>query len=236
MSKNLGNSDSKNARKPSKVRKKDIFIGVTLIGIALFGTFGVFEILKLSLNTDIPLVVVTSDSMVPEIYTGDLLVVKGIPAADIKNGTAENKEGDIIIYDAKGVWPDAYLPDDNQPVVHRVIDKKFENGTWYFKTKGDNNLCADPPYCREVLWIPEDHILGVVQTIIPKVGYVKIYLTNSGLAIPLIVILGVLLVISIVWDITHPEEEKDEKKRALEKIVKSEKDPSNVMKKPDLGV
>ena len=68
------------------------------------------------------------------------------------------------------------------------------------------------------------HSDGVVQTIIPKIGWVKIWLTEGGLAIPIIVILGFLLVISIVYDITHPEKEKDEKEKEIENLEKMTED------------
>ena len=62
--------------------------------------------------------------------------------------------------------------------------------------------------------VPEDKITGVVLLKIPWVGNIKLFLDDSNLTVPLIVILGLALVISIVWDITHPEEdEKDEKTR-----------------------
>lgn len=70
--------------------------------------------------------------------------------------------------------------------------------------------------------MPEDRILGVVCGKIPAVGWIKIFLTDSGLLIPLLVILSVLLIISIIWDIIkgEEEEEKEEKSKIKRKATK----------------
>ena len=104
--------------------------------------------------------------MEPAIYRGDLLVVEGKNPEDIRSGTIEDKQGDIIIYDAHGLW-ETY---NDEPVVHRVVNKTLNptDNMYYFIVKGDHNPNVDPAI------IPEDHILGVVKYIIPKIGYVKI--------------------------------------------------------------
>ncbi|MBY8984888.1 MAG: signal peptidase I, partial [Candidatus Lokiarchaeota archaeon] len=160
-------------------------------------------------------VVVVSGSMEPNLHKGDLLFLRGTDAENIKNGTIEGKEGDIIVFDANGLWPHA--PGD--PIVHRVIDKKNDNG-WLFLTKGDANPVHDPE------WVPEYRILGVVVGRIPYIGWVKIALTDSGLLVPLLVIVSILLVVSVVWDIVKKDDDKpnneDEKKIYNEKEIKEE--------------
>ncbi|TFG15358.1 MAG: signal peptidase I [Promethearchaeota archaeon] len=170
--------------------KKRIILAVITISIALFGSFFLFFILQLTLNTETPVVVVESGSMEPVISRGDLLIVKGVPAIDIRNGTIEDMDGDIIVFNAQGVWSNPPA----EPIVHRVVDKKFEDGIWQFKTKGDANPIVDEG------WVPEGNILGVVVFKIPWIGWVKIFLTESGLLIPLLIIISALLVISIIVD------------------------------------
>jgi signal peptidase len=217
------NSKQKKQSKIAKPKKKDIIAAILIIAIALGGTFGVFAILKVSLKTEIPLVVVISESMEPTIYRGDLLIVQGKAPAEIKNGTASDLQGDIIIYDANGLW---LFRQNSEPIVHRVVGKYLNttDNKYYFITKGDNNATnpdPDPPGSPLTIAVPEDRVLGVVVKIIPKVGMAKIWLSENNMGIPMIVILGVLLLISIVWDLTHPEdeeEEKDEKQKALAAI------------------
>ena len=193
----------KNIKAPVKQEKeaslkRKIIVTVILLGLVFSGAFLIYYIMQIALNTDSPMVVVVSGSMEPKLHRGDLLFLKGKDAENIKNGTIEGKEGDIIVFDARGLWITA--PSD--PIVHRVVDKKYDNG-WFFLTKGDANTSPDAE------WVPEPRILGVVVGRIPYIGWVKIALTDSGLLIPLLVIVSLLLVISIVWDLFNKEEETD---------------------------
>ncbi len=178
--------------------KRKIIVTVILLGLAFSGAFLIYYIMQIALNTDSPMVVVVSGSMEPKLHRGDLLFLKGKDAENIKNGTIEGKEGDIIVFDARGLWITA--PSD--PIVHRVVDKRYNNG-WEFLTKGDANSSPDAE------WVPENRILGVVVGRIPYIGWVKIALTDSGLLIPLLVIVSLLLVVSIVWDLFNKEKETD---------------------------
>ncbi|MHA1285061.1 MAG: hypothetical protein ACTSQP_21385, partial [Promethearchaeota archaeon] len=74
--------------------------------------------------------------------------------------------------------------------------------------KGDANAVPDP------VPVPQNRIYGVVCGRIPYIGWVKIILTDSGLLIPVIVIISILLVISIAWDLVKKDEseEKNENK------------------------
>lgn len=191
-------SPVKKEKRPSTKRK--IIVTAILLVTAFSGAFLVYFIMQVALNTNTPMVVVVSGSMEPNLYRGDLLFLRGIDAENIQNGTIEGKEGDIIVFDARGLgW--YHAPTD--PIVHRVIDKKYDNG-WFFLTKGDAN--ANP----DIVWIPETRIFGVVTGRIPYIGWVKIILTESNLLIPLLVIVSVLLVGSVIWDIVKKDKDKPE--------------------------
>ncbi len=204
MKNNHNNKSEKEEEKPKS--KKRIIIAVVTIAFAFFGSFFAFFIMQITLNTETPVVVVESGSMEPTIYRGDLLIVRGIPASEIRNGTIEDMDGDIIVFDAQGVWSNPPA----EPIVHRVVDKKFEDGIWQFRTKGDNNLLTDQG------WVPEDNIFGVVVFKIPWLGWVKIFLTESGLLIPLLIIISALLIISIIYDIYKKYEKEDKDKVSSE--------------------
>ena len=194
---------SEKVKKP--IPHKKVIVAVVLIITAFFGSYLVYFILQVSLNTESPIVVVISGSMEPNIHTGDLLFIAGIDPEDIKNGTAEDKDGDVIVFDARGLWSTA----PQEPIVHRVIDKYQIGDTWYFRTKGDANTMPDAAP------IPESRVIGVVIGGIPYIGWVKIFLTNSGLLIPLLVVISALLIVSIVRDVIkgEPEEESKETKK-----------------------
>jgi signal peptidase len=198
---NLKNSEKKEKEK-KPISHKKVIIAVVMICIAFFGSFLLYFSLQVALNTEAPIVIVVSGSMEPSISEGDLLFVAGANPKYIKNGTAEDKNGDVIVFDARRLWAGA----PEEPIVHRVVDKYLDGDTWYFITKGDANAVIDqepvPDYC----------IIGVVIGGIPYIGWVKILLTESGLLIPLLVIISAFLVISIIRDM-YKDEDEDQKKK-----------------------
>lgn len=204
---NLKNSKEKEKEEKEKkpISHKKIIIAAVMISIAFFGSFLVYFGLQVALNTEAPIVIVVSGSMEPNIREGDLLFVMGANPEDIKNGTVEEQNGDVIVFDARGLWPGA----PEEPIVHRVVDKYLVEDTWYFRTKGDANSLSDQAP------VPESCIIGVVIGGIPYIGWVKILLIESGLLIPLLVIVSTLLVISIIYDLFQGEDEdqdEDQKK------------------------
>ena len=188
---------SEKVKKP--IPHKKVIIAVVLIITAFFGSYLVYFILQVSFNTESPIVVVISGSMEPAIHQGDLLFVAGKDADDIKNGTIVDKDGDVIVFDARGLWSTA----PQEPIVHRVVDKYLIGDTWYFRTKGDANSLPDAAA------IPESRVIGVVIGGIPYLGWVKIFLTESGLLIPLLVVISALLIISIVRDVIKEQREEE---------------------------
>ncbi|KKM79628.1 hypothetical protein LCGC14_1348050 [marine sediment metagenome] len=182
-------------------KKRKIIVTVILISLAFSGAFIIYFVMQIALNTKTPMVVVVSGSMEPNLHKGDLLFLRGMEPANIKNGSIAGKEGDIIVFDARGLWSHA----PNEPIVHRVISKRYDNG-WFFLTKGDANSNHDAAE------VPETRILGVVVGRIPYIGWIKILLTDSGLLVPLLVIVSALLLISIIWDLVKKDEEEEELK------------------------
>jgi len=166
-------------KEKSASRKRKIIVTVILISLAFSGAFIIYFVMQFSLNTKTPMVVVVSGSMEPNLHKGDLLFLRGKDPASIKNGSIEGKEGDIIVFDAYGI-PGWHNP-PSEPIVHRVISKRYDNG-WFFLTKGDANPRHDSAE------VPDTKILGVVVGRIPYIGWIKILLTDSGLLVPLLVI------------------------------------------------
>jgi signal peptidase len=200
------NLKKKSHPKKQPISKKNIITSLILIGFAFFGSYLIYFILQVALDTQTPMVVVVSGSMEPQINKGDLLFLRGMDAEDIKEQDSDH-EGDIIVYDARGLWEGA--PED--PIVHRVVDKYREDGRWYFITKGDANAKVDEEP------VSASRVIGVVCGRVPYVGWVKIVMSDYGLFIPILIILSVPLIISILWDLIKDEEEQEEEEE--EKIV-----------------
>jgi len=140
--------------------------------------------------------------MEPTIHRGDVLFVNNVPPGEIIAGDHLARTGDVIIYETKGLWDFPI----SEPVVHRVINKTYSGGVWKFTTQGDANTSPD------AYLVPEDKVYGKVVGIIPRIGEVKLFLDETNLTIPLLGFLGLLLVISIIWDYKHPEKKEIKEK------------------------
>ncbi|MHA1374675.1 MAG: signal peptidase I [Promethearchaeota archaeon] len=198
--------EATNKKTPSEDNKKPflrkkVIISVLLICFAFFGSFILYFVLQVSLNNQTPIVVVVSGSMTPTINKGDILFVQGRDPSLIQKSSAVEKDGDVIVFNAYKLWSSAPL----DPIVHRVIDKWYTNGSYYFRTQGDANSLPDPVPIRE------DFVIGVVVGGIPFIGWIKIVLTDTGLLIPLLVIISALLIISIIRDFIKEEEKNSDK-------------------------
>lgn len=106
-----------------------------------------------------PLIVLT-DSMLPEISSGDLIIVQ-------QTDPAEVKVGDVIsFFDPAG--------NGTSVVTHRVIELVMEDGVTKWRTRGDNNNTED----REL--VPMDNLVGVWQgTRIAGAGNVAMFLQST---------------------------------------------------------
>ena len=92
-----------------------------------------------------PYVIITG-SMIPEIYPGDIVLVK----RDIDN----LKAGEIIQYKSGDI-----------NIIHRITEIVEEKDTYLYITKGDNNSSVDPKP------VSINNIRGRVIFTVPKVGY-----------------------------------------------------------------
>lgn len=131
--------------------QKNIFKEIAEVIFAFILAFILYQALGFALGTSVPIVSVASDSMVPRLHKGDLVVAM----------KPENlKVGDIIIYAANC----PALP--REDIIHRIVEIK--NNT--FITKGDNNLIEDP--CP----VHKNQIKGKVVFAIPLLGWPRLLL------------------------------------------------------------
>jgi signal peptidase I len=139
-------------KKPwSKYSNSSVFYIV--IGVVL--ALGINQGLALALSTDMPIVAVESNSMVPAFYKGDMLVLMG-------SAQEQLSINDVIVFDP---------PRGGTPIVHRIVDINID-GT--FQTKGDANS-GQLPY---ELSISYEQVHGRVVMIMPYLGWVKIGMTQ----------------------------------------------------------
>ena len=151
----------------SYLKKNETARGLFLVGIVILGAIAVWGGIRLALNTEYPVLVVSSGSMCqklnPALHTsactlevGALIVIRGQDPATITNGT-------IIIFRPYPATPD-YL------VVHRVINIYPPSASVYhqytFWTEGDANGVADG-WDQPQGGIPGTQVVGVYQYTIP---------------------------------------------------------------------
>lgn len=160
---------------------KTAFFIVLVVGITL-GGYGIFMV---AMGTPTPLVVVTSDSMFPNLERGHLLVLQSRAPADIL-------VGDIIVYNA-----DWHI---EAPVVHRVIEIEYVDEEYRYYTQGDNNDLPDPYYRTY------DEIVGVVVFAIPWIGNITLFLQTPGV---LPVVLALLLILLILPEFISKKDNKE---------------------------
>ena len=122
----------------------------------------------------LPLIVLT-DSMHPEIKSGDLIICQTADAQDIKVRDV------ISFFDPTS--------NSNAVVTHRVIEILEEDGKTYFITQGDFNNTAD----KEP--VPAENLVGVYKARIAGAGHVAMFMqSTTGLVIcvvlPIILLVG----------------------------------------------
>lgn len=112
--------------------------------------------------------VVVSGSMEPAFYRGDIVMVQKADFLGISEFNPDDVQvGDVVVYDAK--WFE-------QPVIHRVINITEINGTTMYVIKGDNNKAADPYYVTSDQIREKVVTLGDNLVVIPKIGYLSLWL------------------------------------------------------------
>ena len=150
-----------------------ILIPVLVINLTLIAKSYINKDEVPSVGGYLPLIVLT-DSMVPEIYSGDLIICHTEDAEEIK-------VNDIIaFFDPAG--------NGTSIVTHRVMEIVDENGKLEFRTKGDNNNTEDK------LLVPAESLVGVYKTRIAGLGNVAMFMQSSTGLIVCVVLPIVLLV------------------------------------------
>lgn len=156
----------------------NVFTNVVIVLLVVIILFNVFIISNNKKNS-VPSIfgykflVDLTNSMLPEISSGDLIVIKK---------EKSYKVGDIIAYRNK----------DNSVITHRVIGVKNIDGKKLFQVKGDNNNFSDDED------VSVNKIEGAYVTKIHKVGHLCLFFTSTyG-----IVFIFVIVILYLIYLIT----------------------------------
>ena len=127
-----------------------------------------------SIGGHFPMIVLT-DSMYPEIASGDLILCVTVEPEDVKVGDV------ISFFDPMG--------SGTAVVTHRVMEITEKDGELSFRTKGDNNNAEDQ------VAVPEKNLVGLYRSRIPGAGNIAMFMqTTPGLIVcvvlPIVLLVG----------------------------------------------
>lgn len=169
--------------------------------------FGFWFGSQLVLRTQYPALAVVSTSMLPTLNVGDVIIVQGVPASEIK---ADYLTGDIVVFRSKTI------PDYR--IVHRAVRIQYIDSGYLITTHGDNN-----PIGSEERF-DESYLIGKVVARIPYIGNFALFINALGNFYYFIII--IIIIINILLSFTPTGEEKKaeegtsrEKKRLFEKLT-----------------
>lgn len=172
--------------------KNEYVKSLILLAIILGGVIAFWFGLRTYLGTNYPLLAVASESMVPTLNKGDLIVVQG--GLNVSEVTAEYVTGDVVVF---------HRPTSPQDelIVHRAVEKHGNDDALYLKTMGDNNNGPDG-------WqVYDDDLVGKVVWSVPYVGHVPLFVhTPAGMTI-IIILIVILILLEFV--IPSAKEEKE---------------------------
>ena len=150
------------------------FIAVILVAFAMS-----LALLLIAQRIFNPFHVVVSNSMSPQIKTGDAVVVKDVDTANVKVGQV------LIFHDPE---------DKSNYVIHRVIGVEDISGVKFYSTKGDNNSVPDS-------WkISMGEVVGGVAVTMPGFGSFLDFISTAKGYVSCIVIpaLASLLIVMLL--------------------------------------
>lgn len=136
--------------------------------------------------------IVATGSMEPKYLVSDVLISKEIDPSEIN-------VGDDVVYKGKeGTFKD-------RVVTHQVIEKRQEDGTYKFITKGIANMEQDPEITANQIY---GKILGKVKTL-SYIGKAiqNIYVFYFFIFIPIAIIIY-RQIKNIVYDLTHKDDDE----------------------------
>ena len=168
-----------------EVLKRDYVQTVVMIAAVILAVLIFWYGLRFALGTEYPILAVASGSMEPVLYAGDLIFVEGIQnVSDIHAAPKDaDQPGDILVYQGP-----------TELIVHRAVEKTLNtDGTYSFKTWGDNNPAAD------VTKVDKSNIVGrYIGIKVPWLGNIALFFEPIEMKLAFIA-LWVVLLIFIEW-------------------------------------
>ncbi len=167
-----------------------ILIPILLINLTLIAKSYLNKDEVPSIGGTFPLIVLT-DSMYPEIESGDLIICNTAEAEDIKVKDV------ISFFDPAG--------NGTSIVTHRVIEIVEDDGEILFRTRGDNNNTED----KEL--VPAENLVGVYKMRIAGAGHIAMFMQSTAglivcVVLPIILLVGYDLIRRRIYEKSKKED------------------------------
>lgn len=165
-----------------------------------------------SIGGTMPLIVLT-DSMYPDIKSGDLIICKKVDPADLQVDDV------ISFYDPAG--------NGTSVVTHKIVEIIDENGALSFRTRGINNNTDDR------LSVPADKVIAEYTGLrIPVAGNIAIFMQSTA---GLIVCVIVPIVLFVGYDVLRRRKYEKSKGDDVE-ALKAELEALKAMQNAERGM
>lgn len=167
-----------------------ILVPILLINLTLIAKSYINKDEVPSIGGMFPLIVLT-DSMYPEIESGDIIICSTAKAEDIK------EEDVISFFDPAG--------NGTSIVTHRVIEIIEEDGKILFRTRGDNNNIED----KEP--VPAENLVGTYQMRIPGAGHIAMFMKSTAglivcVVLPILLLVGYDIIRRRIYEKNHKQD------------------------------
>lgn len=174
-----------------KSQKREAIESIIWILVIVGVILGGFQLLTIYLGTGAPFRIISDQpsSMAPDMNYGDVAVIQHVPGYEIGIG-------DVIVFNAYN-WAAYGYAVPPEPVMHRVVNVKFEDGHFWYQTWGDNRLTNPTP---DPGWVADWQVYGKVIFTIPRIGVAAIWFYDGGY-IPVIVILTIFTVVYAIYEL-----------------------------------
>jgi len=172
-------------KRSSKVPVELKYVIIVIVGVAV-----IWLGIRLVLGVNNPFYVVASESMVPVLKVGDLLIVQhATMGSNAPASFNDLKIGDIIVFRSPGIIEDT---GQREVIVHRVADIQTDShGERIITTKGDANDASIPGVDNP---IRVQQYVGKVVYVIPGLGLITKVISPPVNYIIIAVILAILFV------------------------------------------
>jgi len=199
--------------------KNEYFKTAVIIVLIVVVVFGFWFGLRLALDTNYPMLAVASGSMclvqpnqcdgwshpfARTLHTGDLIIIQGANASDIRPGPYPI--GEILVFHVS--------PGSDELIVHRAIGQTTVDGQIVFITQGDANSAPGPPQGGLV---PASLVVGKVILRIPWIGHLALFMRDQSGVYLILAIMIIVVAVEVVISIAESKETETKKDEIAEK-------------------